>query len=135
MATYYCTVKPFISIFIATLIVASTVGVTVSKHFCSSKIAEVGESAVCVCESSKNGCDAGHTDGCCDTEKSFFQIDYNFAASPVESLNIMQVSVLSVLVYNMALEFDMDVANTSYRTYRPPMTVKDIPVLLRSLII
>jgi len=81
-----------------------------------------------------NGCGSTEdTDVCCDTEKNFFQTDYDFAATEAETLN-NKGAVLTVLVYKLALEFNYE-ATAAYKTYRPPITEKNIPVLFQSFLI
>jgi hypothetical protein len=96
---------------------------------------EAAESAVCVCGSSDNGCDAGHKDGCCDTEKSYFQIDYDFAGPAIHTLSIEEASPMIVMVYHLSLDLKENSRLVALLNYKPPIPDRDIPVLIQTFII
>jgi len=63
-------IKGFINIIVSFLLLTSTAGLSITRHYCGDKLVEIGiykEPAPC--------CDM---DGCCHNETSFFQVKENF---------------------------------------------------------
>ena len=74
-------------------------------------------------------------DGCCSTEKSFYQLDDDFSVPPVQSLRLTQATLLAVVAYNLSFDYLLEEGETEYLNYKPPIPDKDIPVLIQSFLI
>ena len=77
--------KTFVSILLATLVLVSTSGVAVTKHFCGTSVASVsvlGDGG-CSCV----GTHAENKNNCCHSDREFFQVDDDFVATSSEKLN------------------------------------------------
>lgn len=123
--------KPIISILLASMVLVSTSGVGITKHFCGSRIASVslfGDA----------GCSCGVMEddsNCCHSEREFFQLDDDFSVAPVQTLSLSSASIISVFVYHLSLDFDESNKLVAYLNYKPPIPDKDIPVLIQSFLI
>lgn len=130
-STYISFVKAMFSIFLASLVLVSTSGVGVTKHFCGNRVASISLLG-------DGGCSCGamdDADGCCHTERDFFQLDDDFSVAPVQSLSLASASIISVLVYHLSFDFNDCDHYLAFQYYKPPIPDKDIPVLIQSFLI
>lgn len=130
-ALYICYVKSLFSIFLALLVLVSTAGVGVTTHFCGNRVASVSflGDAGCTCNAMEDA------DGCCSTERAFFQVDDDFSVTPVHGLSLSATSILSVFVYHLSFDFVAGDKQRGYLIYKPPLPEKDFPVLHQSFLI
>ena len=127
---YNCTVKSAFTIFMSLLVLVTTSGFTVSKHNCSTQVSDsVSKEHACTCGSNSD------MDGCCSTEKSFYQLDDDFSVPPVQSLRLTQATLLAVVAYNLSFDYLLEEGETEYLNYKPPIPDKDIPVLIQAFLI
>lgn len=74
-------------------------------------------------------------DGCCHSEREFFQLDDDFSVAPVQTLSLSTASIISVFVYHLSFDFNEGDKLVAYLNYKPPIPDKDIPVLVQSFLI
>ena len=123
--------KSIFSIFLASLVLVSTSGVGITKHYCGKRLASIsflGDGG-CSCGAMEDAANCGHT------ERSFFQVDDDFSVAPVQSLSISTVSIITVFVYQLSFDFLESDRQVAYLNYKPPIPDKDIPVLVQSFLI
>jgi hypothetical protein len=111
--------KKFSHIILSSLLLVSTMGVVVSKHYCGGAFVSAS-----IFHEAKSCCDAGD---CCHNEDSFFKVEDDFSAPVVFSVPIL--AELDILGFNL---FDADLLlspetgnpNPFYADSPPPPTIQ-----------
>lgn len=124
--------KQIISVFIALLVLLTTVGFTINQHYCGGKLAgtSVYTAAQCGCGDSKMD------DDCCQNESEFYQFVEDYmpsVADQKENLDAVTASIKYVVLNELYNAFDSQSSNYLY--YKPPLLERDIPVLTQSFLI
>lgn len=113
------------------MVLVSTSGVGITKHFCGSRIASVSLFG-------DGGCSCGVMEddsNCCRAERDFFQLDDDFSVAPVQTLSLSAASIISIFVYRLSFDFNDGTDVVAFRYYKPPIPDNDIPVLIQSFLI
>lgn len=116
---------------LALLVLISTSGVGVTRHYCGKRLASVsvfGDMG-CACGAK----DASH--GCCRTERDFFQVDDDLTVTSPQPIAIGSVHAVMVAAYRLASEFGDSGHLKAPVHYRPPIPDRDMCVLFRSLLV
>ncbi len=98
--------KKVIHIIIAMLLLVTTAGFTVSKHFCGNLLVSVSMS------SSAESCDSGQDRDCCHDSSAHFQVEDNFTLKQVSFIPDIPVSKDSFFkVFNITVEENSTIEN------------------------
>ncbi|QIA08365.1 HYC_CC_PP family protein [Draconibacterium halophilum] len=113
-------IKKLSHIILATLLLATTMGMAVSKHFCQSSLVDVSFFA-----KAESCCDDG---GCCSNENHFYQVKEDFSAPVVSTIPVLaEIDVL----YQTLLEPNILAPNELTKEFEltndpPPPTVMEL---------
>lgn len=121
----------FIAMLMACLMYFTSAGLTLPKHSC--KMEQQGITA-------KTGisCDdlGGCKKGCCDTDFEHFQLDQDQQTASVNfelSTQLSQFVAVFIAVFLTEVVVSTDTPN--FQTYKPPLILRDIPVLVQSFLL
>lgn len=111
--------KKFSHIILSTLLLISTVGVAISKHYCSGSFVSVS-----VFQEAESCC--GDSD-CCHNEDQFYQVKDDFSAPAVLSAPVL--AELDILGYDLFSDILIEVPETEtaeilYDSSPPPQTIQ-----------
>lgn len=82
--------RKFTHILIAILLLITTMGFSVSKHYCGSRLIEISINSV-----AEPCCSGMETSGCCHDETEYFQFDEDFVSSIIiENIQITDFDIL-----------------------------------------
>lgn len=111
--------KKISHIVISLLLLTSTVGITLSAHYCGENLKSISISA-----DPESCCDI--PDGCCHDEADTFRLEDDFASSSFQYESQQVVSLL--LDYSIALVIDLSDKNHSVPSYvePPPPTIQQV---------
>lgn len=124
--------KQIISVFIALLVLLTTVGFTINQHYCGGKLAGTSVYTVAQC-----GCgDSKMDDDCCQNESEFYQFVEDYAPSVVDQ-KVNQKAITAAVKYVVLNELysALDFQSSNYLYYKPPLLDRNIPVLNQSFLI
>ena len=98
-------------ILIATLLLITTMGFSVSKHYCGTSLIEISINSV-----AEPCCGDVETSGCCHDETEYFQFDEDFVSSVIiENIQITDNDILFPLtiiyILNASEEVQKDILN------------------------
>lgn len=116
----------FGSISLVLILLMSTWGVAINKHYCGNRLASIGiyHDAGCPCG------DMGDEDGCCHNETEVYQFDEDYS-QPVLNLD-METFVVGVIATNyMEILNISSYTTTDYLNYKPPLLLRDISILVQ----
>jgi hypothetical protein len=134
-------------IILAFLLLISTSGFMVSKHFCQGELKSIAllvqatpchqNKAMKHCPmhaaSDQNG--EQESKGCCDTENDFVKAENEQLATEMEPHLIDYPVLLAVLAVLVGLEVvEEDAKTRQFLTYKPPLLVCDLPVRLQTFL-
>jgi len=113
--------KKLSHIFLSTLLLISTMGVVISKHYCGGSFVSTS-----VFHEAKSCC--GDSD-CCHNEDSFFRVKDDFSAPAVLAAPIL--SELDILGYDLFAEILLELPETENSNFRftdspPPPTIQKV---------
>lgn len=114
--------KKISHILFAFLMMISTMGVTISKHYCGGNLQDVNIASV-----ADTCCNDG---GCCSTEIEKYQLEVDFSISSFK-IDFTQFALVSPVVIQL-LNVELAVLNTEFYTENPPPPPK-IKTVLSSL--
>jgi len=127
-------VKPLFHIALALLMQVSTIGISVSKHYCGTMLQSVAvmEKAPGCCEA-----EADMPSDCCHDETTVLGSDEDFLAySLTFHLKVpLDVAFPSDLPLPLLGESAWDAAPVAYLHYQPPLLTPDIPVRVQSFLL
>lgn len=113
--------KNFSHIILSALLLVSTMGVVISKHYCSGSFVSAS-----VFHEAKSCC--GDSD-CCQNEDSFYQVKDDFSAPAVLAAPIL--AELDILGHDLFAELILELPETENSSFRftdspPPPTIQEI---------
>jgi hypothetical protein len=118
------------SISLIIILLVSTFGITVNKHYCGGHLSDVSLylSATCGCG------DMDMDSDCCQTNSDFVQLDEDYT---ILTFDLSPDNELIVEIANnyVDLLIESDNAPTDYFHHIPPLIERDIPVLVQSFLI
>lgn len=139
--------KQLVSILLVVLILTSSVGIKVNKHFCKKEGIQYSVfSSSCTCEEplESHSCCKNHQkpaakdDKCCQDEDFYVVLDEDYTVNH-ESVVIEQLTFLGLPIFYtlFAPEFTTQEKpkNSRFKEYSPPLPDLDIPVLIQSFLI
>jgi len=134
---------------LAFLVLFSTSGLTVSKHYCSGVLKNVAiwaEAAPCHANKALKSCplhadmtmpdhDTAPSNNCCDTRSEFFKTNTEQAEIATDfTLEDYPVVVAALRVLTDLHPLVNDSKTTRYLFYKPPLLVYDLPVSLQTFL-
>jgi len=146
----------FIALFMAAIVFLSAVGIALDTHVCQDKLKSVsllGKAKNCyelagfdspqTCSKHKNNkvttstadCNLEKKD-CCNDQFHYFQSDIDFQTQTVDldiTPQIQQFVIAFVAVFFLDNLSDNPIITSNY--YKPPLILKDIPVLVQSFLL
>ncbi len=126
--------KNIANIALALLILASTTGVTLHKHYCMGHVKNIALMHEAV--SCQNEVEMNMPDDCCKDTIEEFQVEelnktaFNFDISP----DLYLISALSYYLIDLDLESSLS-TQTAFLNYKPPLIERDIPVTIQSFLL
>ena len=128
------TLKHIINVLVALLIVLSTTGVTLHKHYCMGHVRNVAlmhEAESCPGEGTMD-----MPGDCCKDTVEEFKIEelnkaaFNFDGTP----ELYVVTVLSDFIVEIILDSRVT-GQTAFLNYKPPLIERDIPITVQSFLL
>ena len=100
-------------IILTTLLLATTMGFGVSKHFCHSSLVDVSFFA-----QAESCCDKG---GCCTNENHFYQVKEDFSAPAISTIPVLaEIEVLGQTLIDLDPLFTNELTEEFELTNAPP---------------
>ena len=122
--------KQVSSILLIIILLVSTFGITVNKHYCGGHLSDVSLylSATCGCG------DMDMDSDCCQTNSDFVQLDEDYT---ILTLDLNQDNELIVEIANNYIDLLIESDNSPAYFFHhvPPLIERDIPVLVQSFLI
>ena len=124
--------KKITSILLSAIILLTTTGFNVTKFYCGSTL----KSVHVLTEPDYCCSDPNAEKGSCSTETEYLKADY-ISTTPVIHQNINPDFVLALIHFSVQniLVPSTDRHSTDYLNYKPPLFLRDIPLLLQSILI
>ena len=122
--------KRIASILVLFILIASTVGVVINKHYCGGNLASISlfsSSGPCGCG------DKNMDEGCCQDKASIVQLDEDYNSSSFE-LNISSDYATMSLAQSVN-SFILKINTANYQRYIPPLIERDIPLFVQSFLL
>lgn len=121
----------FTAFLLAGLMFFTSSGFVLGKHQCEMEQNSMQEKVVSSC--TETGCQKG----CCSTELEYFKLDQDQQTTQAEfqltdELNQFITAFASVFLSNTSLQ---QTERPKYFLYKPPLILRDIPVLIQSFLI
>jgi len=119
-----------IAISLIIILLVSTIGVTINKHYCGGKLADVSLflEATCNCGDSEMSSD------CCQLGSEHFQLDEDYSLSYFDfNINPSVTAVLSITYLDFSNETCF--SPVDFLNYKPPLIERNIPLLVQSFLI
>lgn len=125
-------IKKFLHIALTLILLVSTTGVALSKHYCGGEFSamEVGHDQIQCCEQPEE-----MPDGCCQDEKLTFQVEESYQLSHFQFESALFIAAIFPNIDLSWLFETSSEVHTSYKPYHSPPIAQDIPVLLQSFLI
>ncbi len=122
--------KKVFAFFMPCLLVVSTMGIAINKHYCGGKLAGVSLYVAATC-----GCNSAMSAKCCSQEQEFYQLDEDYSLVAFDyPFETDQVAVVVTYLKTAATDPDHPIA-ADYLNYKPPLIKRNIPVLVQSFLI
>ncbi|MFV0589847.1 MAG: HYC_CC_PP family protein [Draconibacterium sp.] len=100
-------------IILATLLLVSTVGMAVSKHYCHNSLVDVSLFA-----QADSCCDDG---GCCTNDNHFYQVKEDFSAPVISTVPVLaEIDILVQILLNPDILFPNELTEEFEITNEPP---------------
>ncbi|MDF9795624.1 hypothetical protein OKW21_000887 [Catalinimonas alkaloidigena] len=126
-------IRKLIHIILSMILLLSTTGVAISKHYCGGELSavEVGHEKMSCCDEPDD-----MPEDCCHDEQLTFLVEQDFQLSAFQ-FDCFALAVTALLPYlDLSALFDEQKANvTEFKLYLSPLIAQDIPVLLQSFLI
>jgi hypothetical protein len=120
----------------AFLVLLSSTGVTVKKHYCQNKLENVSflpTSGCCktathhACKKSVNDCKKG----CCSNELEYIHLDQDFQVQKIKTFALDHLQIAAVLPSIFENQSSSFLVATKYFNYEPPPILSDFSVLFQ----
>ncbi|MBK5279472.1 MAG: hypothetical protein JJE09_11485 [Bacteroidia bacterium] len=137
-------IRSIASVFMASLVLIASVGVTVNLHVCGGNVQSIAlyvKAKACKMEKPKtmfNGpMDHAKSNGCCEEESVILKgnetnAEVKTASEIVPSFNL--IAVILPVLYSI-FEFDTSITSVAIAHYKPPSIEYDVTVLIQSFLI
>ncbi len=124
------------TIFLAGLLMLSTVGVTLNKHYCMGRLKNVAVFEEAKSCAEKMGMEEDCPKNCCDDESHELRIkELNKATFDVDlTPDLKLVATITLFVHSLGAESSL-IETPDYTYYKPPLIEQDIPILVQSFLI
>lgn len=111
--------KRFSHISLSLLLLVSTMGFAVSKHYCGDALVDVAYN-----ENAENCCDTG---SCCHNETQVFQLDEDFSMPQIANApDLQEIAIFGVTLFTINQTPAEHLEETSYQNNSlPPSTVNE----------
>ncbi len=128
---------------LATLMFCTSVGFTIDMHFCQGNLAAVsvfGEATCCknACVANKKACCQlpveNGTKGCCENTSIDVQLDTDIPQVETPTLSKSQIQFVVAFVTTYFPQYNPTTSIVKYQNYKPPLLIRDIPVLIQSFL-
>lgn len=128
---------------LAALMLCTSVGFTIDMHFCQGNLAAVsivGEATCCkkACVANKKACCQlpleKDTKGCCENTSIDVQLDTDIPNAETPSLSNNQIQFVVAFVATYFPKVSLKASISTHQNYKPPLLIRDIPVLLQSFL-
>ena len=120
----------------AFLVLLSSTGITVKKHYCQNKLENVSflPTSGCCKTAKHHACKKADTDckkGCCSNELEYLHLDQDFQVQKINTFPLDQI--LNVAVFTSIFEVDSAPIAVIKKNlnYKPPIIHSDISVLFQ----
>lgn len=115
--TMNTTLRHIVSVLLAIVVLFSTAGFTVSKHYCGNELVSLK-----VNSATKDCCD-GKMDNCCHNEKDYFQLKQDFVKAEIShNIQITDFSLLLPLIFQFSIELgEKSTLSEVYIDTSPPL--------------
>ena len=135
--------RPIVSLFLATIVLIASIGVTVNFHLCAGQVQSLAlyiKAQPCKMDMPKACHNAKHVSmrkGCCQEESLVLKgketnAEVKTATQLTPSFNL--IAVILPVLYSI-IDLDSSVAAPQYAQYKPPLLEQDITVLVHSFLI
>lgn len=135
----------FLNIILALSVLFSTTGFTLSKHFCQSKLQDVGifthaescnHSKKAPCHSASQSCES-HQDkednGCCSNSAKYYKLDQDKQVQSVEFDLLKNPALFAAILVVFQVEFlSAEAYFSTYQIYKPPIVCDDFQSMLQT---
>ena len=136
-------IRPIVSVFLASIVLIASIGVTVNFHLCAGQIQSMAlfiKAQPCKMDMPKACHNQKHTQkrqGCCKEESLTLKgketnVEVKTAIQLIPSFNL--IAVILPVLYSI-IDLDSSIASTQYAQYKPPLVEQDITVLVHSFLI
>jgi hypothetical protein len=135
-------IRPITSVFLASLVLIASIGVTVNLHLCAGRIQSIAlfvkaQSCMDVQESCHGTGYHSKKNGCCEEESIVVNVkdttaEVKVATSITPSFNL--IAVILPVLYSI-IDTGSTVATPRYAHYKPPLIQRDITVFVQSFLI
>lgn len=124
-------------IIFAFLILISSTGFTLKKHYCQHKLENVSflpTSSCCKskahssCKSANDGCKTG----CCSNEIEYFSLDQDLKIQEIEIFSFQELLQFYPSIKDTWDKSEGTESANNYLTYKPPIVQRDISVLFQN---
>ena len=134
--------RPIAVLFLASLVLIASVGVTVNVHLCGGQVQSVALFIKAQpCQETQKRCDGvehlAKRNGCC-AEESFVlkgketNAEVKTSTQLTPSYNL--IAVILPFIYSI-VEFDTSLSTPRYAHYKPPLVERDITIFVQSFLI
>jgi hypothetical protein len=126
-------VRLFLHILLSVLLLATTAGVTIKKHYC---LGELKYATLNIWAQPCCGDKSEMRSGCCRDEYSFSQLDDDFQANAFVSLVYPELQLSFPPLFDDKLPGE-DLLSTypPYCNYKPPLIYEDVLLLIQTFLI
>lgn len=113
-------IRTFTYTILSFLLIISTIGLAVSKHYCGGDLVSVS-----IFDIAESCCDM---DGCCENETMIFQVKEDFSAPPVSTIPVLaEIDILSHQLFADLLTLpETEIHNSIFSFSPPPLTIPEI---------
>ena len=128
-------IRKISAILMAMFVLLTTAGFSLNKHHCTitkETITSVNHVKGCCGTADESDCPKG----CCEDETEYVQLNSEISL-PATALTITPDQFVAIIQYSVLCGLlDQDVKTSNkYLNYRPPLLLRDIPVLVQSFLI
>lgn len=126
-------IRQFVHITLSMILLLSTTGVAISKHYCGGELSkvEVGHEKIHCCDQPDD-----MPDDCCHDEQLTFLLEQDFQLSAFQfDCHLLAVTAFLPYLDLSALFVEQEAYETEFKPYLSPPIAQDIPVLLQSFLI
>ncbi|MFT4759157.1 MAG: hypothetical protein ACI9XO_003495 [Paraglaciecola sp.] len=129
-------IAKILHILFAFLVLLSSIGITVKKHYCQNKLENVSflPTSSCCKTAKHHACKKSDTDckkGCCSNELEYIHLDQDFQVQKVNAFSLDQIKIAAIFTAVFEVDLTHITAIKNYTNYKPPIIRSDISVLFQ----